>query len=127
MRPNPEGTGAERIAAERQRQLDTKRWSARHDDEHENHDLARAACAYAAPEPLYRLAHAQQGLYRFDDVWPDDWAIQYDKRPRDAETHELLDADSMTPERRIRQLEKAGALIAAEIDRLLRLQTKATK
>jgi hypothetical protein len=33
----------------------------------------------------------------------------------------------MTPMRRIRQLEKAGALIAAEIDRLLRLERKGAK
>jgi hypothetical protein len=127
MKPDREGTGAERIAFERQRQLDVKRWSSRHDDDHDDHSLALAACAYAAPEPLYLLARGQQGLYRFDDIWPESWDDGYDKRPRDNETNELLPADAMTPARRIRQLEKAGALIAAEIDRLLRLERKGAK
>jgi hypothetical protein len=120
MKPDRGGTGAERIAFERQRQIDIKRWSARHDDDHTDHDLALAACAYAAPETLYVLHQDQNGV-RFVDCWPQDWAGKWDKRPKDAH-HQPLRAGSMTPMLRIRQLEKAGALIAAEIDRLLRLQ-----
>lgn len=112
--------GIKRIAAERFRQVTTKRWSTRHDDEHTDHSLARAACAYATPEPLFRLDQ-DEGAHHFSDCWPDGWLREYDKRPRDA-GEALLTAESMTTELRVRQLEKAGALIAAEIDRLLRLK-----
>lgn len=115
--------GAARIGAERARQLHVKRWSKTHDDDHTDHSLALAACAYAAPERLYRL-HPFSGpdAYSFVDAWPKSWAPEYDHRER--EGSRLLDADETPIDRRIRALEKAGALIAAEIDRLLRLKAK---
>lgn len=113
--------GIERIAAERQRQIDKERWTPEHDDEHEDGELALAAVCYAAPEPIFVheersvQANSSRGIdsnvYSYPhrvvrgywDPWP--WDDEWDKR----EKHD-----------RIRQLTIAGALIAAEIDRLLR-------
>lgn len=94
--------GAERIAKERLRQIERKCWGPQHDDDHTLSELAWAAACYAAPKKIYALSR-KWGELRFFDPWPVDWE---DKR-------------SCTSSR-IRQLEKAGALIAAEIDRLLR-------
>lgn len=86
-------TGAERIAAERQRQIEEEGWTPEHDDGHDGGSLAGAAAAYTlANEPLGA------------SLWP--WERSSWKPGTD----------------RIRQLEKAGALIAAEIDRLLRIE-----
>ena len=97
-------TGIELIANERLRQIGYEGWTPEHDDEHTDGALAVAACCYAAQE--------NQGLY-YDGKklrqaalqhWP--WAREWWKP---------------TPDDRVRELVKAGALIAAEIDRLLRL------
>lgn len=91
-------TGAELIAAERARQVSGERWLPEHDDtHHRDGELAKAAACYALPPRLL----ARQGV--FPAFWP--WEHK-DWKP--------------TPDDRIRELTKAGALIAAEIDRLLR-------
>ena len=89
-------TGSELIAAERQRQIEVEGWSPEHDDEHTSGELAFAAATYA----LYGTGeHNPQA--RADYLWPwdDEW----------------LKITEPT-----RSLIKAGALIAAEIDRRLR-------
>ena len=43
-------SGAERIAAERQRQVEREGWTADHDAQHTDGSLAWAAVCYAAPE-----------------------------------------------------------------------------
>lgn len=116
--------GIELIAAERFRQVAVKRWSRAHDDEHGDHSLALAACAYAAPQRLFIQTPLGNQSYAYLDCWPKSWSESYDKRPRAEDGGALLEADSMTTELRIRQLAKAGAMIAAEIDRLLRLKGK---
>jgi len=78
--------GIDRIAAERQRQIDVEGYDAEHDRQHSADDLARAAATYAT------------GL--FATLWP--WAPEWWNPSSD----------------RIRNLEKAGALIAAAIDRI---------
>lgn len=89
-------TGIELIAEERQRQIDVEGWTPEHDDEHICGEMAQAAACYAHPNIVRRL----------DMVgWPESWSIDYFKP---------------TPDDRIRELVKAGALIAAEIDRLNR-------
>lgn len=94
------------IAAERQRQLYEEQWTPAHDDyEHDNGDLALAGACYAKLTKVLI-----QGVIPFEDIsnalcdtdWP--WGDSSFK-------------PSVDP---IRNLEKAGALIAAEIDRLLR-------
>ena len=88
-------TGIELIAKERQRQIDQEGWTPAHDDEHEFDELALAAAAYALP-----ASHKNSEPY----LWP--WDYKYYKSPND----------------RVRELVKAGALIAAEIDRLNRIK-----
>ena len=85
-------TGIEIIAAERARQTEAEGWSAAHDDEHTDGSLAVAAACYATQE--------NQGLYE-----------------RGKKLRELI-LEHWPWERR---WWKAGALIAAEIDRLQRL------
>jgi hypothetical protein len=99
-----EMNGAERIAAERRRQIVEEGWTAEKDDfENDRRQLAKAAMCYCM-EP----AHCEDGDENaIPDEWP--WERKYWKP---------------TPGNRIRELEKAGALIAAEIDRLLRLDKK---
>lgn len=90
-------SGVSRISAERARQIGEEGWSPEHDDEHADGQMAWAAVCYAAPGKVYRVGS------RPYDPWP--WAERWDKR---------------TEHDRIRQLTIAGALIAAEIDRLQR-------
>jgi hypothetical protein len=99
--------GASLIAVERQRQIDTEGWTAAHDDTHAEAEMTAAACCYAA------LARRQaDGVITsaVKDIgapsgWPWDWEWW---RPSDDP---------------IRNLVKAGALIAAEIDRLQRVMS----
>ena len=86
-------SGAAMIAAERQRQIVGEGWTPEHDDKHTMAELAYAAACYI-------LSTSSVNVNRF---WPRRWATKWWK-----------------PSTRIRDLTKAGALIAAEIDRLRR-------
>ena len=94
-------TGIDDIAAERRRQIEEEGWTAEHDGaEHAPGDLALAAACYA--KHATRSDAARQ--YWKDEGkepkrWP--WASHWWK-----------------PKDRRRDLVRAGALIAAEIDRL---------
>ena len=96
-------TGIERIAAERQRQVDVEGWTVERDlEEWPFGELSGAGTAYAdyACRQIatgYPEGHPQNSLWCFSSEW---WKPVNDP---------------------IRNLEKAGALIAAEIDRLLAL------
>lgn len=94
------GQGAATIAAERERQLQVKGWTLVHDAHHKAGDLAKAAACYALPDGFRDI----RGGSREDtpELWP--WESG---------------AWKPTPEDRVRELAKAGALIAAEIDRVL--------
>lgn len=111
--------GAERIAAERARQVSEEGYDASHDDEHDDGDLAMAAACYAAPESIY-VREDRANQVTFTDPWPWDWRC--DTRPTDGN---VVTPEKATTAQRIRLLEKAGALIAAEIDRLLRAELEA--
>lgn len=94
-------TGIELIAEERQRQIEVEGWTKEHDAEHKNGELAKAAICYADPNIHY---HWENRIIRCrvpNKFWPKQWDIHWFK-----------------PTDRIRDLVKAGALIAAEIDRL---------
>jgi SHS2 domain-containing protein len=93
--------GIERITKERKRQIEKEGWDAEHDAEHTEEELVYAAICYAAPEKVFILCEDDDG-YHFVDPWP--WDEEWDKRKK----HKL-----------IKRLTIAGALIAAEIDRLL--------
>ena len=107
--------GAARIAAERQRQLALGHDADEDDDDNRAGELALAAVCYAAPGCLYAMDEDERpGAVRFADPWP--WGEELDDR--------RCARGRPTRLERIRTLEKAGALVAAEIDRLLRKRTK---
>ena len=96
-------TGIELITEERQRQIDVEGWTTEHDDiEHANSELAIAGACYALPNSLRKLYKDDEGFEPGFWPWDEGWW-----KP--------------TPEDRVRELQKAGALITAEIDRLQRL------
>lgn len=91
--------GVIRIGVERVRQETREGYDATHDDRHANEELALSAACYALPPEMRRFR-----IVRGQTV-PNLWPFTCDWKPCE----------------RIRELEKAGALIAAEIDRLTRL------
>jgi hypothetical protein len=103
--------GIHLILKERQRQIHEEGWTAEHDKRHSDGELALAAACYAMPKEhiKYRDRVTFITLKRFV-LWP--WRLTWWKP---------------TPDDRIRELTKAGALIAAEIDRLLALSKKKNK
>lgn len=120
--------GAALIASERLRHVSSEGWTVEHDDGHSCGELALAAVCYAAQASgtkVYIQTSYDDG-YSFVDPWP--WDEDWDKR--DARDVCEVDDDGLpTPEQlsshNIRCLVKAGALIAAEIDRLQRCQIAA--
>lgn len=104
-------TGIEIIEAERARQVTEEVWTPEHDDEHDNGALALAAAVYALPAD------------RRDYETRRSWTPGIELEGRGDHTWEAprlwpWDEFKPTPDDRVRELAKAGALIAAEIDRL---------
>lgn len=100
--------GTELIAQERQRQIDVEGWTPEHDATHRDGEMAISAACYA----LVELARRHPKFINVADVIDVLWPFgSCEFKP--------------TPDNRIRELEKAGALIAAEIDRLLELEARA--
>ncbi len=94
--------GIERISAERRRQIDAEGWTPEHDDQHQDSELAFAACYYAMPCMIREDGVTFTPDRFFEETgWDEKWAKR-DKKGR------------------IHRLAVAGALIAAEIDRLIR-------
>ena len=93
------------VVAERRRQVEAEGWTPAHDDKHKRRQLALAAQSYLAThaEPdvdCPRRPHLNRECWN----WP--WSKKWWKPSKDP----------------VRNLVKAGALIAAEIDRLQRAQ-----
>jgi hypothetical protein len=88
--------GLQLIAIERDRQVRLENWTAEHDDTHTNGQLPMAAACYV----MFGGGTCSPLMWPFASYW---W------KPGDG-----------TPDSRIRSLAKAGALIAAEIDRIQR-------
>lgn len=128
-------TGIEIIAKERARQIKEKGYTSEKDDKKIGGDLSDAAAIYAMGPAWRKLPIApefkkdepiteknQDGMV-FTFVWP--WQFKYYKP-----THYNRDENTCDPETnedikaRVHELAKAGALIAAEIDRLLRLKNR---
>lgn len=98
------GNGAARIASERIRQRRDHGYDALH-DKGEADALARAGAIYAMPEGIWRPTTnrlEEAGSFQVPVGWP--WMAEF--------WHP-------SPDDRVRELEKAGALIAAAIDALL--------
>lgn len=102
-------TAIELIAEERARQISVEGWTPEHDDKHMAGEIAMAAVCYAMV-PYVRDSAPPAGktpVYRY---WP--WNRHWWKP---------------CPDDRVRELVKAGALLAAEIDRIQRAaNTKVT-
>ncbi|WP_186214624.1 hypothetical protein [Burkholderia gladioli] len=84
--------------------------------------MAMAAACYAAPQQLYRLDGEDDDCV-MSDPWP--WARQDDDRHAVGERRHCrgrlpADPETCTVEERIELLAKAGAMIALEINRLLK-------
>ncbi len=96
-------TSIELIADERKRQVEVEGWTAEHDAAHKEEELALAAASYALPQYSRDALNRKYAKHHKDApvTWP--WLEVWWKP---------------TPNDRIRELVKAGALIAAEIDRL---------
>lgn len=111
-------TGIELIAEERRRQVESEGWTPEHDAEHTSGQLAAAAAVYAAPIEIYRDATSDEMAYddqtQFNYIPDRDNSYYSLRRVWPWQKHELKRGD------RMRELTKAGALIAAEIDRLQR-------
>lgn len=90
--------GVELIASERQRQMGEKGYSQEHDAQHDSEELALAAATYALPAKHRALVIWNRTLKEL--IWPRQWDFRGNTD-------------------RIRELQKAGALIAAELDRLM--------
>ena len=92
----------ELIKNERIRQINEEGYSFEHDDKEDSHQLSDAAAVYACnPYERHSIMY----------LWP--WDKEYFKPDKDN-----------TIDGRIRELTKAGALICAEIDRLIRLKAR---
>ncbi|HEV7913019.1 MAG TPA: hypothetical protein VGP22_04585 [Albitalea sp.] len=94
-----------RVLAERRRQVDVEGFDAEHDDCHDAGDLALAAAAYAHHGGL-EISPANDGLSHAPDTWP--WDEEWWK-PKGAK----------------RDLERAAALLIAELERMGRAEVAA--
>jgi hypothetical protein len=119
-------SGAELIAAERERQITEEGWMAAHDDGHNHGELARAAAVYASPHAIYVKSsppawrnEAPWPSVAFLNLWPHDWV--YKGQSKTDGTGLSWEVTTCDRSDRIRELVKAGAMIAAEIDRLARV------
>lgn len=101
-------TGIELIAEERQRQIEVEGYTAKSDNDLFKEQLAYLAACYVIPD-------AARGIYAGVNGTSNILRV-------------LLSQPSTmwkpTPEDRIKELQKAGALIAAEIDRINRFRNK---
>jgi hypothetical protein len=86
------------IAAERERQITEKSWTPENDDTHNRGDLAKAAAACILNDQYGAVFNTPQ------------WGLRLAEKHRGD---------------RVRQLVIAGALVAAEIDRLQRVKNRA--
>jgi len=86
--------GTDLITAERERQIRAEGWTPEHDAEHTENELAWAARCYVDQAIFTFTEPSPTGAWPWDESW---WKPSPDP---------------------VRNLVKAGALIAAEIDRL---------
>ncbi len=118
-------TGAERIAKERRRQIEEECHFEEDDDRYKRGELVRAAVCYAASSVNQFTILEPFGQYSFKDPWP--WDRSWDKRskhtlPGGAFGMQPAQIMGLCRQGKIKKLTIAGALIAAEIDRLQRIQ-----
>lgn len=118
-------TAIELIAAERQRQQSALGWTREHDDEHTDESMAAAAACYAAPRQIYTMHETKRGLV-MHDPFPWGHVVRNGRAADDPDGwHTCTTAEKKAGKDRVRQLTIAGALIAAELDRVLRAEALA--
>jgi hypothetical protein len=105
-----ESQAAVDVAAERQRQISSEGWTAKHDDAHTCEELATAAACYLRPD--LRTVSVSADRVTFRDPWP--WWNEWDDGGRCAGREKAW----WKPRDRRRDLVRAAALIIAEIERL---------
>lgn len=113
-------SGIDDITAERKRQIEQEGWSPEHDDAHSQGDLLNAAICYADPSAtdyMKTVPHHWDYGRSLDDV---DQPIGEVRVPQSWP----WDGQWWKPGDRRRDLVRAAALIAAEIDRLDRQALK---
>lgn len=101
----------ELIAAERRRQVAAEGWTPEHDDRHDSGEMVWAAECYLNPG-----AH----VYTAKAAAPEGWPWERDAWKPACSSGGPESMGKVTTADAIRNLTKAGALIAAEIDRLTR-------
>ena len=102
-------TGAERITAERKRQIEEEGWTAEHDRRHSPQDLIAAGIRYAFEAGREGLMASDAYGFQSEVPWPWD---EYWWKPCPHVGGLIAKEDAE------RMLEKAGALMAAAIDRM---------
>lgn len=119
--------GVTAIAVERDRQVTDEGWTAAHDDQYVHDELAMAAATYALPpgdREVRWFVEAHGGAGQPVDVERPEWVRParacFEWQSDSPRTWPLPDAWFKPSADRIRELAKAGALIAAEIDRTIR-------
>lgn len=95
-------TGKQLIKEERLRQVTAEGYSPKHDDQHDNQQLQRAAESYYLSASMHAVGFQS---FHPPDGWP--WEKEWWK-----------------PSNPVRDLTKAGALWLAEIDRMKRLSAE---
>ena len=105
-------TGADLITAERSRQVRDLGYTASHDDEHDAGVLAMQAAGLLL-EPYHLETYTEHSEYSVD---LDPWSLAHKYSPNSCEFKSIMEINQ-----RIIQLTMAGALAAAEIDRLKRI------
>lgn len=91
--------GVELIAIERKRQVEELKWDYTDKDLYDNNELSSAGAVYALSQEDREFLQEQIESDIINVLWP--WNNKYYKP---------------TPKDRVRELVKAGALIAAQID-----------
>lgn len=104
-------TGVELIAEERKRQIESEGYSIKHDLEHDVRDFIYAAITYERSANLSLLSER----FKPDDNWHNTNEPFY---RNEVKCGWPWDEKSFKPTTPLRDLVKAGALIAAAIDRL---------
>ena len=109
-------TGIELISEERKRQVNEEGWTPEHDAQHVHGQLSKAAACYALDfEEIFVMKAEKGSAPQSFDPWP--WFNDY-YRYSDGPPTKIKAWDKRKEHDRITKLKIAGALIAAEIDRI---------
>lgn len=100
-------TGIELIAEERKRQIESEGWTPEHDAQHNKGEIINAAACYLEQGGAVQYGGKPHPMIL--SLWP--WGYKWWKPSQDP----------------VRNLVKAGALIAAEIDRIQHSANKALR